>query len=36
MATLASKLKPFREVGCLNSKIMSDGKLGDNKDPKKE
>jgi hypothetical protein len=36
MAALASKIKPFREVGGLNSKIILDGKLGDNKDIKKE
>jgi hypothetical protein len=36
MVALASKLRPFREVGGSNSEIRSDGKLGDNKDPEKE
>jgi hypothetical protein len=36
MATLVRNLEPFREVRGSNSKIGSDGKLGDNKDPKKE
>jgi hypothetical protein len=36
MVALASKFRPFREVGGLNSEIRSDGKLGDNEDPEKE
>jgi hypothetical protein len=36
MVALASKLRPFREVGGSNSEIRSDGKLGDNEDPEKE
>jgi hypothetical protein len=36
MVALARNLRPFREVGGSNSEIRSDGKLGDNEDPKKE
>jgi hypothetical protein len=36
MEVLATKIKPLREVEGLNSKIISDGKLGYNKELKKE
>jgi hypothetical protein len=36
MVALEINLKPFKEVGGSKSKIGSDGKLGDNEDPKKE
>jgi hypothetical protein len=35
IVALASKLRPFREVGGSISKIRSKGKSGDNEDPKR-
>jgi len=35
MEALANKLRPFGEFGGSNSKIRSEGKMGDNEDPKK-
>jgi hypothetical protein len=36
MAALASKLRPFKEIGGSNSEIGLDKKLGDNEDLEKE
>jgi hypothetical protein len=36
MEAVDNKFRPFREVGSSNSEVVSDEKLGDSEDPKKE